>query len=128
MDTVSLIYWTHEGDELAWNDPIKVSVLNFLVMFVLFCIICLKVVPTATNTLLQSFKAVKDCTFIEAISFASISEWFEVWLVDLKLPVRLFCVHLEDDNHESAHKEASIRDLGKILTCTVMIDSCVALE
>ena len=116
MDAISLINWTHEGHELAWDNPVEVSVLNFLVMFVLFCIICLEVVPTTTNALLQSFKAVKDCAFIEAISFASISEGFEVWLVDLELPVGLFCVHLEDDNHEGTHKEAGIRDLGIIIT------------
>ena len=45
MDAISLINWTHEGHELAWNDPVEVTILDFLVVLVFFRVKCLEVVP-----------------------------------------------------------------------------------
>ena len=97
-------------------------------MLVFFRIECLEVVPAEANTFLESFKAVKDSAFVEAITFAGISERLEIWMVDSELFVCLFRVHFEDNNHESTHKEAGIRDLGIVSTGTVVIDSRVPLE
>lgn len=33
--TGDAVYWTHEGEELAWNNPVKVTVLDLFVVFVL---------------------------------------------------------------------------------------------
>ena len=52
MDAVSLIDWTHEGHELAWDDPVQISILNLLVVLILFGVECLKVVPTKAETFL----------------------------------------------------------------------------
>lgn len=103
VDGVSLVNWTHEGHELAWDDPVEVSVLYLLVVLILFGIECLEVVPSEANTLLKTFKAMQDRAFIVTVSLTGVSERFQVWLVDLELSVSLFSVHLEDDNHESTH-------------------------
>ena len=74
VNCISLINWTHEGHELAWNNPVEVSVLNFLVVLVLLGVESLEVIPAAAYAFLESFKAVKDCAFVEAVSLAGISE------------------------------------------------------
>ena len=38
MNTVSLVNWSHESHEFSWDDPVEVTVLNLLVMFILLCI------------------------------------------------------------------------------------------
>ena len=128
MDAISLINWTHEGHELAWDDPVQIAILNFLVVLVFLCIECLEVVPTEANTFLESFKTMKDCTFIEAIAFAGVSKRLEIWLIDFELPVSLLRVHFKNDDHERAHQEAGICDLGIVSAATVVIDSRASLE
>ena len=128
MDAVSLINWTHEGHELAWDDPVKISILNFLVVLVFFRIECLEVVPAEADTFLKSFKAMKNCTFVEAITFTGVSERLEIWVIDFELLVSLLRVHFEDNDHEGTHQEASICDLGIVATATVVIDSRASLE
>ena len=128
MNAISLINWTHEGHELAGDDPVKISILNFLVVLVFLRIECLEVVPAEADTFLKSFKAMKNCTFVEAITFAGVSERLEIWVVDFELLVRLFRVHFEDDNHKGAHQEAGICDLGIVAAATVVIDSRASLE
>lgn len=43
---VPLIDRSHEGQELAGDDPVEVAVLDLLVMLVLPCIKCLEVIPS----------------------------------------------------------------------------------
>ena len=128
MDIITLVNWTHEGHKLAWDDPVEVAILDFLVVLVFFRIKCLEIIPSKTKTFLESFQAVEDCAFVEAIAFAGISKGLEVWMVDLKLFVSLFCVHLEDDDHEGAHEEACVRDLCVVCAATVVVDSRLTLE
>lgn len=40
-----LINWAHEGDELLGEDPIQVTILNFLIVLVLFVVEFPKVIP-----------------------------------------------------------------------------------
>lgn len=35
MSLVPNVYWTHEGNELAWDDPVEVTVLHLFVVLVL---------------------------------------------------------------------------------------------
>ena len=128
VDAVSLVNWTHEGHKLARNNPVEVAILHFLVMLVLFCIECLEVVPTKAKSFLESFKAVKNCAFIEAVAFTGISERLEVRMIHLELSVCLLCVHLEDNHHESAHEEASVRDLTIVFAAAVVVNPCLPLE
>ena len=43
---VPLIDWSHEGQELARDNPVEVAVLDLLIMLVLSCIKCLEVIPS----------------------------------------------------------------------------------
>ena len=97
-------------------------------MLVFFRIECLEVVPAEADTFLESFETVKDCTFIEALAFAGVSEGLEIWMVDFELFVGLLRIHFEDNNHEGAHQEAGVRDLGIVRAATVVIDSRLSLE
>ena len=46
VHSVPLIDWSHEGQELARDDPVEVAVLDLLIMLVLSCIKCLEVIPS----------------------------------------------------------------------------------
>ena len=70
----------------------------------------------------------ENCAFIEAIPFAGISKGLEIWLIHLELFEGLFCVHLENDNHEGTHEEASVCDLCIVGAATVVVDSRSSLE
>jgi hypothetical protein len=45
---------SHEGNKLAWDDPVEISIFYSLVEFILLYIECLEVVPVVFDTLLQS--------------------------------------------------------------------------
>ena len=128
MYTVALINWSHESHELSWDNPVKVTILNFFVMFILLCIEGFEVVPAEANTFLKTFEAVKHCTFVEAVTLACISERFESLVINLELSKSLLCVHLQNYDHKCAHQEASIGNLGWISTAAVVIDSGLTLE
>ena len=72
-------------------------------MLILLGIEGLVVVPSKSDTFLQSFKTVEDGAVIVAVSLAGISVGTKITMVDLELFEGLLCVHLQDDDHESAH-------------------------
>ena len=43
--TLVTVDWSHEGDELAGDNPVEVTIFNFLVMFILSGVELIKVVP-----------------------------------------------------------------------------------
>ena len=123
VDSVTLINWSHEGYELAGDDPVEITILNFLVVLIFFSIVILEIIPSKTKCFLESLKTMKNCTFVKAVTLASISETFEIWLVEFELSKGNFCVHFEDYHHESAHEEASICNLGGVSAGTIVVDS-----
>ena len=69
------VYRPHERDELVWNNPIKVTVLDFLVVLVLFVVKFSKNVPAETNSELQALEAVENSAFVGAgVSVAGVAE------------------------------------------------------
>jgi hypothetical protein len=101
--SVSLLNGTHESYELAWDDPVKVSVLNFLVVLVLLDIECLEVVPAKLECILEALEDVKQRAVVEAVSLGSISVMFEQTVVGLELFESLVCSHLQYYYHKCAH-------------------------
>lgn len=59
LTLVSVLDWSHEGDELAWDDPVEVSILNSLIVLVLLDIKCPEVIPSKSYGILESLKAMK---------------------------------------------------------------------
>lgn len=51
---VSLLNWTHEGAELAWDDPVKISVLDSFIVFILFDIKCAEIIPSESHSILET--------------------------------------------------------------------------
>jgi hypothetical protein len=84
VDLVSLVNWTHEGQELAWDDPVEVTVLYLLVMLVLLDVKSPEVVPSVLQGLLQTLEAVHDCEFIVAFAFAGVTVVKQMALVVLE--------------------------------------------
>jgi len=54
---VTCVDRAHKSQELAWNDPVKVTVLDFFVMLVLSGVECLEIVPSELNAHLEALKA-----------------------------------------------------------------------
>lgn len=68
MNVISLINGPHESQKLARNDPVKISILDLLVMLVLFRVERLEVVPAETNPFLETLKAVQNGAFVIALA------------------------------------------------------------
>lgn len=104
MHGVARVNGTHESKELAWDDPIKITVLHLLVMLVLTGVECLEIVPSEFDSVLETFKAVQDGAFVLAGATAGISVRVQVGLVLLEMSEGLMGVHLENHNHKGAHQ------------------------
>jgi len=59
---------SHKSHELARNDPVKITILNFLIMFILLNIKSIKVVPSFLNSEFKSLKALQNGALIEALA------------------------------------------------------------
>ena len=99
---------THECGKLSWDDPVHISVLNPLVIFVFLDIERPEIIPSESYSVLKTLKAVQKCAIIEAVSFRCISVVSEHLLVWLELIVSLLSGHLQDNDHEGSHQESSI--------------------
>lgn len=51
---VPLLDWTHEGAELAWDDPVKVTVLDSFIVLILFDIKCAEIIPAESHGILET--------------------------------------------------------------------------
>ena len=128
MNGVTLVHRSHEGQELAWDDPVQVTVFDFFVVFVLPGIECLKIVPAELDGLLKPFKAVKNRAVVVAIATAGVSEVAQVGLVGLELSEGLVGVNLQNHDHERAHQVGRVGDLGEVARLRVVVDPCRTLE
>ena len=106
---------SHEGDELARDNPIKISILDLLVMLVLPDIELIIVIPVVFESNLETFQRVEYCVLVIAFALASVSEGFQSCMVLGELVVRLVGFHVQNDHHESTHEEASVSKLGWVL-------------
>ena len=57
-----------ESNKLAWDDPVKISIFDLLVMLVLFRVERFEVVPAETNSFLEALKAVQNGAFVIALA------------------------------------------------------------
>jgi len=97
---------THEGHELSWYDPVKVSILNLFIMLIFFNIEAIKTVPFLLHSEFESLQAMQDCALVEAFSLGSFSEGNKVAGILLESIKSFISSHFQDDNHECTHKEA----------------------
>ena len=103
-----LVDRTHECNELVWNNPVQVSVLNLLVILILFVVELAEVVPSMANCDFEPLQAVEDAAAVGTVTVAGVSERSETSLVRSKgFPSHLSRL-LQDNNHEGAHQVGSI--------------------
>lgn len=105
---VSVLNWAHESDELAWDDPVEVTVFDSLVILVLLDVEGAEVVPAKSHGVLEALEAVEKRAVIEALPLGGISVVLEEAVIWLELLIGCLCGHLEDDDHESSHQESAI--------------------
>ncbi len=78
---LSLVNRTHKSHKLTRNYPVQVSILNALVMLVLFDIKVLEVVPIMFDCELESLQTMQYSAVKVTVSFGRISEWSHTMLV-----------------------------------------------
>ena len=81
---VSLINGSHEGQELARDDPVEISVLHLLVVLVLSRIESLEIVPSKSNCVLKALQAVLDGALVLAGAAARVPVVVQVGLILLE--------------------------------------------
>jgi hypothetical protein len=87
-----VINGAHECYESIWYDPVKISVLNFLVVLVLLVVEVTELVPTVTDCDLKTFKTVEDSAFVCArVPITSVSKSSELFLVGRERLPNDFC-------------------------------------
>ena len=73
---IALVYGAHKGNKLAGNDPVEITVLNLFIVFVLFHVEGVEIVPSSVYSKLETFYTVLNGALIETLSLAGITEGF----------------------------------------------------
>jgi hypothetical protein len=71
--TGNLIDGTHEGKELTWNDPVKVTILNFFIVFILLDIEGLVIIPSLVYCKLKSLDTMLHSTLVETFTLTGVT-------------------------------------------------------
>ena len=121
MHGVPHVNWSHEGDELARDDPVEVAVLDLLIMLVLSRIERLEVIPSELDGPLEALKAVQDGALVLAGAPTRIPIRVQVRLVALEQAEGLMGIYLENHDHKGAHKVGRVRDLGEIGALCIVV-------
>lgn len=124
---VSLLDWSHEGHELAGNDPVHVAVLDALIELILLHVECPEVVPFELYRILQSLQALKHRALVQTVALASISIRFKQTVVRSEHVPCLLGRALQDYYHESTHQECAIDHLVSLVRGTVVEDTIVGV-
>ena len=73
MLSISVLNWSHECNKLSWDDPVEISILNSLIIFILLDIKCAEIVPSEPNSVLKTLQAMEKCAVVEALALGGIS-------------------------------------------------------
>lgn len=113
ISSLGLAWWRicrpHKRNEFIRQDPIKVTIFNFLIVFVLFVIKVSELIPSKANSELKSLQAMENSALIGAgISIASVSEGPKLGMVRCeRFPDHLSCL-LKHNDHECTHEVGCI--------------------
>ena len=114
-----LVHWSHKGDKLSGDYPVKITIFDFLIILILLIIEVSEVVPSKVDGDFESFKAVEYRATVCAVTVASISIGSEAGLVGSKGFPRDLGRLAQDDNHEGTHKVSCIGLFVKHITSVV---------
>ena len=121
MHGVPHIDRSHEGQELAGDDPVEVAVLDLLIMLVLSRIERLEVIPSELHGPLEALEAVHDGALVLAGAPTRIPIRMQVRLVALEQAEGLMGIYLENHDHKGTHKVGRVRDLGEICALCIVV-------
>ena len=79
-----LVDGSHEGNVLLWNDPVQITIFNFLVVLIFLVVELSEVIPAETDGDLEPLQTMKDRAAVRAITITGISERSEASLVRSK--------------------------------------------
>ena len=121
---VSCVQRAREGDELSWDDPIQVSILDFLKVLIFLDIERAIVIPSECYSKLETLEAVQVCATISTIAHCGVTVWDEFIVVRAESLPGIVGGLVEDNNHEGAHEESSVALLC-VVKRSVVIDFVV---
>ena len=119
--SVSCIQRARKGNELSWNDPIQVSILNLLEVLIFLNIELAIVVPSESYSKLEALEAVQVCATISTIAHCRVTVWNEFVVVRAESLPGIVGGLMEDNNHEGTHEECRVR-LFCIVKRSIMIN------
>ena len=119
--SVSCIEWAREGNELSWNDPIQVSILNLLEVLIFLNIELAIVVPSEGYSKLEALEAVQVCATIGTVAHCRVTVWNEFVVVRAESLPGIVSGLVKDNNHKGVHKESSI-------TLFCVVERCVVID
>ena len=122
--SVSCIQRAREGNELSWNNPIQVSILNLLEVLIFLNIELAIVVPSEGYSKLEALEAVQVRATISTVAHCRVTVWNEFVVVRAESLPGIIGGFVEDNNHEGAHEESSIALLC-VIKRRVVIDFVV---
>ena len=117
---ISHVEWARERDELAWNSPVQVTILNFLVVLVLNNVEGLVVVPSELDAQMETIEAVLNSALVCTCSHGSVSKGRKFVMVWGEHFPGLGSRFVEDDYHECSHQECGVGLLCIVKTGVVI--------
>jgi len=93
MFGISVFDWSHECCKLTWDNPVQVSILNSLIIFVFFDVERSEIIPSKSDTVFKTLKTMQKGAIIEAVSLGGISKVSEKMMIWLKFFICLISSH-----------------------------------
>ena len=122
------VHRPHKRKELAWDNPVEITVFYLLVVFVLFNVEGVIVVPALFDAELKTLDTVLHSALVEALALASIPVSPEEASVRLELLHRFSSCLPQANDHERGDQEGTIRHLDAVAgVARVMVDTDVSL-
>ena len=122
--SVSCIQRARKGNELSWNDPIQVSILDLLKVLIFLNIERAIVIPSESYSKLETLEAMQVCATISTVAHCRVTVWNEFVVVRAESLPGIIGRLVEDNNHEGTHQESSVALLC-VVKRRVMIDFVV---
>lgn len=93
MFGISVFDWTHKCCKLTWNNPIQVSILNSLIIFIFFDVERSEIIPSESDTIFKTLKTMQKGAIVEAVSLGGISKVSEKMMIWLEFFICLISSH-----------------------------------
>jgi len=110
------VHRAHKRQKLTRDDPVKVTVLDLLIVLVLLNVEVAVIIPTVLESELKTLKAMLDSTFIKAVALRSVPVGSKQAHVGSKRFHNLITVLLQDDEHEGSNEECRVRHVNTIVS------------